>query len=123
VDARTIAMTNGLGRMAFGAAMVFAPGRAFRTWVGKDADPTGAKVVGAGFGVRDFALGAGLVWALQRDEPAHAWLVGAALSDAVDFTASVLAGDDIPKTGRLGVMAIAAASSVQCALLARVVDD
>ena len=51
-----MAMTNGLGRMAFGAAMLLAPGRSFRAWIGGDADRTGPKVVGAGFGARDFAL-------------------------------------------------------------------
>jgi hypothetical protein len=118
-----MAMTNGLGRMAFGAAMVLSPGRAFSAWVGRDAETTGAKVIGAGFGARDFALGAGLIWALQRDEPAHAWLVGAAISDATDFAASLLAGDDIPKAGRLAIMAIAAGAAVQSAVLAATVDD
>ena len=118
-----MALTNGIGRMVFGSTMVLSPGRAFRPWVGSDAESTGAKVLGAGFGARDFALGAGLVWALQRKEPAHAWLVGAAVSDVADFTASVLAGDDIPKAGRLAVMAIAAGSAVQCAVLAGMIDD
>ena len=123
MDARTIALTNGLGRMAFGAAMSLAPGRSFRAWVGADADRTGTKVVGAGFGARDFALGAGLVWALRRQEPAHAWLVGAAVSDVADFAGSVLAGDEIPKASRLAIMAIAAGSAIQCAVLAATIDD
>jgi hypothetical protein len=118
-----MAMTNGLGRMAFGAAMLLAPGRSFRAWIGGDADRTGPKVVGAGFGARDFALGAGLVWALQRNEPAHAWLVGAAISDAADFTGTLLAGDQIPKAGRLAVMAIAAGAAIQGAVLAATIDD
>ena len=116
-------MTNGLGRMVLGAALMLAPGLSGRSWVGGDASSTGAKVFASALGARDVALGAGLVWALQRDEPAHAWLVGAALADAVDFAATLAAGDSIPKASRIGILAIAGASAVQCAISAATIDD
>jgi hypothetical protein len=83
------------------------PGLAGRNWVGDDAESTGV----------------GVVLALKNDAPVRGWLEGAALADAVDFAATALAGDDIPKASRLGIMALAGASAVGCALVARSIDD
>jgi hypothetical protein len=123
VDLRDIAKTNGLGRLVLGAGLMLAPGLAGRSWVGDDASTTGAKVFASALGARDVALGAGLLWALDRDEPAHAWLVGAALADAADFVATAAAGSAIPRTARLGILALAGASAVQCALISRTIDS
>jgi hypothetical protein len=117
-----MAKTNGIGRVALGAGLMLAPGLAGRSWVGDDASRTGAKVFASALGARDVAIGAGLIWALEQDEPAHAWLVGAALADLVDFAATLAAGDAIPKAARYGILALAGASAVQCAVLARSVD-
>ncbi len=117
-----MAKTNGIGRVALGAGLMLAPGLAGRRWVGDDASRTGAKVFASALGARDVAIGAGLIWALEQDEPAHAWLLGAALADLVDFAATLAAGDAIPKAARYGILALAGASAVQCAVLARSVD-
>jgi hypothetical protein len=123
MELRDVALTNGIGRIVLGTGLMLAPRLAGGSWVGGDAERPGAQVFASALGARDVALGAGLVWALQRDEPAHAWLVGAALADAVDFTRTLLAGDDIPRGARAGVLAIAGASAVGCALLSATIDD
>jgi hypothetical protein len=51
------------------------------------------------------------------------WLEAAAVSDAVDLVATMLAGDAIPSRSRKVVGAIAAISMVTCAALARALDD
>jgi len=123
VDERDLAKTNGYGRIALGAGLALAPGLAGRSWVGGDASSTGAKVFASALGARDVALGLGVVLALKNDAPARGWLEGAALADVVDFAATALAGSAIPKASRWGIMALAAGSAVQCALIARTIDD
>jgi hypothetical protein len=65
------------------------------------------------------ALGAGLIWALERRQPAHPWIAGAAAADAVDAAATAIARDALPRAGRLGVLALAAGSAVQMGVLAQ----
>jgi hypothetical protein len=69
------------------------------------------------------ALGLGVLLAMKNDAPVRGWLEGAALADAVDFATTAAAGSGIPKVSRLGIMALAGVSAVQCAVLARQVDD
>jgi hypothetical protein len=123
VDLRDVAKSNGIGRIALGAGLMLAPGLAARVWVGRDASRTGAKVLASALGARDVALGVGLLVALESDGPARGWLEGAALADAVDFAATLAAGTAIPRVGRVGVLALAGASAVQCALASRSIDD
>jgi hypothetical protein len=119
VDARSIAISHGRTRIGFGAGLVLAPGLVGRTWVvGDEAQRPAAKLLARALGVRDLALGLGIVIALDRGAPVRGWLEAAALSDAVDLVATLLAG----RAARRGVALVAAGSAVGCAALARALD-
>jgi hypothetical protein len=122
VEARDLALSNARGRMAIGAALIAAPRLAGPVWIGADADSRAVKVLARGLGARDLALGLGIAVALDRGRPVRGWLEGAALADGVDLLATLLAGDSIPSGARRAVIAIAAASMVTCAALARALD-
>lgn len=109
--------------MAVGAAYVLAPGLAGRIWVGRDADRRGTKVLARAFGARDLALGLGVVIAIDRGTPVRGWLEASALSDALDFCASLLGGDAVPAANRAGVLALGSGSAAVAAWLARTIDD
>jgi hypothetical protein len=112
-----MARLNGIGRALLGAAMVVAPGAITRLWM----DVGGTRetqVLGRTHGVRDIALGAGLVWAIEHDEPALAWRAGSALSDVVDAGATLAQWRTLPPAGRLLVLALATGSAVQMGTLA-----
>ena len=119
MDDRDLARINGVGRMVLGAGLLVAPKLAARGWIGDDASLTGTTVVTRALGIRDVALGAGLLWALQNDDPVHAWITAAAAADAIDAAATIAGGDDLPPMGRFGVFALAAGSAIQMAVLAR----
>jgi hypothetical protein len=119
VQPRDLALSHARSRMGVGAVLP----QLARTWIGDDASRPAVKVIARALGVRDFALGLGIAVALDRGGPVRGWLEGAALSDGVDLAATLLAGDAIPRRGRLSVAAIAAASMVLCAALARALDD
>ena len=123
MELRHLAVTNGIGRIALGAGLMLAPAMAGRSWVGDDAEKTGAKVFASALGARDVALGLGVLLALKNDGPARGWMEGAALADAVDFAATALTGSGIPRASRWGIMALAGVSAVQCAFIARSIDD
>lgn len=123
MEPRDIAIAQARGRMAVGAAYVLAPRLAGRIWVGRDADRRGAKVLARAFGARDLALGLGVVIAIDRGTPVRGWLEASALSDAIDFCATLLGGDAVPALARPGVLALGSGSAAVAAWLARTIDD
>ncbi len=89
----------GIFRMGLGATLVARPTN-LATTVGVDS-VTAARVswLGSMVGVRDIALGWGLVHAARRGEDARPWLLAQAAADAMDaaaFTAAVVRGHAKP---------------------------
>lgn len=117
-----MAMSNGIGRAVLGAALVAAPTLVARTWVGDDGAGPAAKVIGRALGIRDVALGAGLVQALGAGSPARPWIAAAAVADAIDAGATLLNWRDLPPVGRALVLGLAAGSAVQMGVLAATAD-
>ena len=89
MEPRDMAISQARGRMAFGAAFLVAPGTAARGWIGVDATRPGTRVITRALGARDLALGLGIVIAIDRGAPVRGWLEASALSDAVDFLATL----------------------------------
>ena len=79
-------------------------------------------------GARDLALGLGVVIAIDRGAPVRGWLEASALSDAVDFLATLASswgagGDALPPAGRAAALVVAAGSAGLAAWLAGAVDS
>jgi hypothetical protein len=123
VEPRDIALAQARGRMAFGIAFLIAPGLAGRLWVGRDAARPGSRVLARAFGVRDLALGLGVVIAIDRGAPVRGWLEASALSDGGDFLAGVLDSDALPPLVRPGVLALGLGSAALAGWLSRTVDS
>jgi hypothetical protein len=118
MEPRDLVLLHARARIAVGAAFVLFPGLAGRMWIGSDAARRPVKVLARAFGVRDLAIGLGAVIALDRGTPVRGWIEAGVLSDAVDTTASLLAGGSIPAGIRLPVIAIGAGSTAVGASLA-----
>lgn len=84
----------GMTRVLFGVVASSVPEKVGSTWIGEDASRESSKVVFRALGLRDIALGAGMVEASVRDEAAP-WLAVAMLSDLGDFTATIIARNKI----------------------------
>src|SRR6478609_6303429 len=110
MDAVTVARQIAVRRIVLGGALTVAPGLVARTWVGEST--TGAKVLGAGFGARDVAIGAGLWHALDSGAHTRPWLLAGAGGDVVDLVATLAARRSLPLLGRVGVAAFAASGAV-----------
>jgi hypothetical protein len=112
MDARTIAGVVASGRIAAGAGLTLAPGLVTRTWIGDVAGTSGARVVSAGFGARDVAIGAGTARALVRGEPVRPWLLAGAFADAVDLVATFAGRRSLPPLGVVSACTLAATGVV-----------
>jgi len=122
VSNRTLSGAIAAGRTLLGLALLAAPQKAARGWLGGEIDRPGAVVLCRGLGGRDVSLGAGTLLALRDGGPYRVWLQAAVLADAVDVLATLAAGGSIPRNGRLGTVALAGGSAALCAWLAREAD-
>jgi hypothetical protein len=121
--ARQIAEAIALGRIGIGIIALVAPTVPLRPWVGRDfAWQPRAKLLARSLGARDLALGVGVMLALRHKSPVRGWVEGAALADAGDTLATLLAFGKLPKSGRWLVLASAAGAAAAARLAAPMVD-
>ncbi|MDA0179693.1 hypothetical protein OJ997_05265 [Solirubrobacter phytolaccae] len=119
MDASTVARLIAVGRLGLGAGLTVVPGVFGRVWLGADGTTTAAKVLGAGFGARDVAIGGGLWHALENGADARPWLLAGAAGDAADLLATLAARRSLPLLGRTGVVAFAASGAALSVWAAR----
>jgi hypothetical protein len=112
MNARTLASLVASGRIAAGIGLALTPGLVTRPWIGAVAGTTGARVLSAGFGARDVAIGAGTLRALGSGGAVHEWLLAGALTDAADLVATVAGRRSLPAFGVAGAGALAATGVV-----------
>jgi hypothetical protein len=110
-------------RIVFGIAFIALPGLTGRVWIGSDADRPAVKLLTQAIGARDLTMGLGALIAMRRRKPARGWFEAISLTDAMDFTCGLLAGDRIPPASRAAVLALAGGSAAQAAYAASGVDD
>ena len=116
----TLAIAFGAGRAFVGVALLAAPAPIARGWVGVDGTP--ATLLSRSLGARDHVIGAGLALAAARGGDPRTWLAGGVLADSVDGIATLAAGDDIPRNGRVATTALAGGSALFGAWLASAID-
>jgi hypothetical protein len=120
VESRDIAIAIARGRIAIGAAAIAAPGLAARAMFARSG--SGARAFARMLGGRDVALGLGVVIALDRGAPVRGWLEASALADGVDLVSSLLAGDEMVDSARIGTVALAAGAALAQLWLSRELD-
>ena len=79
-------LARGLGwlRLLAGVVLFFMPRVATRAWTGEESRDAPTDLAVRAMGVRDVAIGAGLVTALERGAPVRGWLEAGAMVDAGD---------------------------------------
>jgi hypothetical protein len=121
MDDAKLALALARGRIVFGVVAVAAPGLTARLLGGRKAsgiEPLLTRMLGA----RDLTLGLGAVIALDRGAPVRGWIEGAAVSDAIDATACLLARKHMSRGGFKGTLVLASGSAALGAYLARRLD-
>jgi hypothetical protein len=78
-------------RIAYAVALLLAPARVTRPWLGPAGGEAGGAIPVRGLGARDLALSAGALTAAAAGDSPRLWLGACALGDAVDLTATLFA--------------------------------
>jgi hypothetical protein len=101
MNPRTIAQLIAAGRVVLGAGLLASPPLVTRGWLGSsESKKPGARVMAAGLGGRDLALGLGVLAALRGGGAgAKPWLFGSALADLGDLFATLRSKDELPTSG------------------------
>lgn len=120
---RRIATFIGLGRLAFGLAMILRPAAIGRSWLGSDAEGAGGQVAVRAIGARDAALGLGLLMALRRGRPLRGWVEAGMMADIGDALATTAVFGALPMPGKAVTLALAGGSALMGARIAPAVDD
>src|SRR3954468_22579054 len=119
MEPRALARQIAVSRVALGAGLAVVPALAAGGWIGRASSEPGARALARGFGMRDVAIGAGALAALQGEGNVRDWMLAGAAADVADLTATVLARRDLPWLGRFGIGALAATGATLSLLAAR----
>ena len=84
-----LARAFGWTRIIFGLLLVLLPRLSTRLWTGSEDTDAPTELAVRGMGVRDVAIGAGLVGAVEAGAPAAGWLRAGAIADAGDAFATM----------------------------------
>lgn len=99
----------GVVRLGVGVALVAAPGRAGRVWVGPGADGPGSLVFARALGARDVALGLRILDGVRKGEPVRHWVAAGFAADAADVAATLIAGRHLTPQRRIAMPVVAGA--------------
>ena len=111
------------GRVALGAALLVAPGRAARGWVGDLVERPGVRAIVRSVGVRDLVLGLIDLHTLDHPDVGPRWQATVGAVDAVDAIATGLAASDLPAAGVAGTVAIAGGAAAAGFWLSRALSS
>ncbi|MEA2411161.1 MAG: hypothetical protein QOC77_1722 [Thermoleophilaceae bacterium] len=109
-------------RIAYGVALVVAPARTTRSWLGSDAARAGTGVALRALGAREVAIHAGAVAAALGGGAVRPWLVASIGGDCSDVVATFGAGSGLPAGAALKTLAVAGGSAALSAAVIAAVD-
>jgi hypothetical protein len=107
VDGLLVARGIAAGRVAAGVALLAAPQRVGRGWLGADGDRPGTQVALRALGVRDLYLGALALHVASRPGVGRRTIAASAACDLVDGVATLAARRSLPTGGVAGTVVLA----------------
>ncbi len=110
----------GLGRLAFGAALITAPTGFGRLLAGDEAREPAVRTGLRAYGTRDVVLGLGTLRAVATGSDVSPWLAAGVAADLLDTAVQAADWSELPPDTRLaGLLAALGSAGVGIALLAR----
>jgi len=119
---RTAAIAVLALRVLYGAALVAAPGRLTRRWLGPAADEQPTQVALRALGVREALLHAGAITAAAHGGSLRPWLGASIAGDLSDIAGTIAARRGLPDGAAPATLAVAGGSALLSAVLAATVD-
>jgi hypothetical protein len=109
-------------RAAYGAALLAAPGRVTRQWLGPSAAHPPAVVAVRGLAAREIAVHVAAMVDGLRGAPLRPWLALSIAGDLSDIAATAAGRDGVPDKAPAKTLAVAGGSAAISAALALLVD-
>lgn len=122
MDDRQLAAGAGLTRVGIGIAMLLAPSRVGRTFLGSEAARPATRMVVRMVGARDLLLGLGLWRAANGGRSTKSWLAYTAIADGADAAAVLGSWRALPRVARSPMLLLAAGSAAAGGLLSARAD-
>jgi hypothetical protein len=110
-------------RIAYGAALVAAPQRVTKRWIGAGAERGPARVPLRALGAREVVLHGLALGAALRGAPVGPWLAGSAAGDLVDVAATAASRAELPDGAAPATAAVAGGSALLSLALAATAGD
>jgi hypothetical protein len=109
-------------RVAYGAALIAAPARLTRRWLGPavEGDPT--RVALRGLGAREVLLHAGGLVATLRGDAVRPWLAASVAGDASDIAATAAGRSGLPDGAAPATLAVAGTSALLSVAVGALLD-
>jgi len=108
---RDVARLINAGRIGLGLALVLAPRRMGRGWIGASAQAPGVTAMARALGIRDAVLGAIALHTIDNPQVGPRWQRTLALVDGVDLVATLGARRGLPRFGVASVVVMAGAAT------------
>src|SRR4051812_31586136 len=109
-------------RIAYGAALVVAPARLTRRWLGPPAEQGATQVLARALGARELLLHAGALARALRGEPVRPWLAASIAGDLTDIASTAVAAGGVPTRSPRLTAGVAGGSALVSGALAFAVD-
>lgn len=110
MDPVRLARSIALGRILFGALMLFIPNTVLAR---ASAERPGPLVwLARAFGIRDVVLGVGALRSLAEPEPDPSWVRMGAVADTSDAIAAIVWREELGAAGAISTLALAVPASV-----------
>jgi hypothetical protein len=106
-------------RAVYGAALVVAPERLARRWLGPSAATGPTQVPLRALGVRELVIHAGALAAIRKGVPARPFLYASIAGDLSDIAATLAARRELPSESPVATALVAGASAALSAVVAR----
>jgi hypothetical protein len=109
-------------RVAYGLALIAAPERLTRAWLGAAGGTAPTQVALRGLGAREIALHGAALAAAVAGAPVRPWLAVSVAGDLSDIAATAAAGGPLPSGATAKTAAAAGASALATVAVAAAVD-
>jgi hypothetical protein len=109
-------------RVAYGAALIAAPTRLARRWLGPAADNAPTQVPLRSLGAREVLIHGAALAAALTGAPLRPWLAGSIAGDLTDIAATAGGRDQLPDGSALATLVVAGSSALISAALAVAVE-
>lgn len=123
MEDRDLARLLAWGRIGIGMFGALMPARFMRMWTGRMAPAFPTDMATRGLAVRDLAIGAGLLHALDSGGNVKPWLQASAASDAADAIGTLTSFKELGPLRSVGLLGLEVGAAIVGLSLADSLDD